>query len=484
MKELQTNQEEIQLSGINTTEQDFSSNTEADSYPAEYTANYENGYDTYGGMEKDGLQGDKTSDEFKTKDRETIFDPNEVTDRIGAVEGHNLMNLVDFDEKPIMYGKDDEQAGIVQVYEGMQVVKLEAHKDKPYLTQVLFWHKGKYRQGYIKTESLNVEVSEDNAYSKDAFLNDAEHILFRAKKRSKLYAKEKENWDGGKWLTSQFDLLIEEVENYLKSHEDGTLIITNEILQEIKIEEEKFKKLSEENPFHGTQKVQEDIFEAYNPQDNQGAKYSEETLTLPLSKKWFHSHPKLKSFSEIEYRESTAPLDNNSQAIVGSRAKKLKATLLELKEYVIQENIPQSEETDWLSELNASDLDQVIRIIVIGAGEWTEESQQEKYTAIVAKENSVGPLKAPSAMTIASHEMNVGLSIKPGQYGFLPGDSHISEDETKKYWDLANAGKFDSVENAFDMRGHMGTDSLFQIHSGLSLIYLKHCFQRISEKSN
>lgn len=410
------------------------------------------------------------------------FNPAEATDRIGAVEGINSFDLYDFDGNPIQYGKDEEYNGNIKVLEGMQVSKLDPHKTDENLTHVIFWYREKYREGYIETKSMETDTSTDNIYATDVFINDAEHILFRAKERTKRFETEKKEWAGGAWLNSQFNILIQEVEQYINNYKSGTLNVNNDILKEIKDEDNDLLKRSEEDPFSGTQEVQSKISTAYDPQDSNGNKFSEETLMLPLSKKWFYSHPKLQAFAENQYRKSTAPLDNSSQVIKGGRLEKLKETLFELKNYISNEDIPKSKETDWLENLKESDFKKILRVIIIGAEKWEEKEQNEKYSSFVAKENSIGPLRAHSAMTIATHEMNMG-GIKPPDYAFLPGDSHSSTDETEKYWSLANEGKFGEVQSAFDARGHMGIDSLFQIHSGLALIYLKHCFQRIESKN-
>ncbi len=387
------------------------------------------------------------------------FSMADAKDRVGHTEEKNEFELVDKGGQPVVYEDGEEQAGAILVKEGSEVVKLEPQAGNPDLTGVVLWVNGKYREGFLETKAFGGGVSEDNEFATEVFVNDAEHIVARAKQKINQAGKE-----GEAWLIPQFEALVTEVETDLAAYKNGSLTIDNELLKQIQAEDMQFMEMMVDEPIKATSIMETDIKAAYDPKDELGQKLSEKTLFSPLNQDWFESDDDLEEYATAKYKNKPASIVKKNQNFEGSKAKKMKATLMKLKKFAKKEDLPETKETEWLKELKSSDLKDVATVVVNRKKKVDSKTKRDKYVA-----DSIGPVEAKSMMTDALHQMN--NQAEAGQTELV-----------QKYWEMANQGNFEQVKFAMEENGQIGLDALFQLNSTVGLVYLKHLLQRIKAK--
>jgi hypothetical protein len=479
MKELQSNQEEIQLSGINTLEQDFSSNSEADSYPAEYTANYENGYDTYG-SNVDGTA-------ISPQQEETELTANNQTARVHTYNKKNAFKLQDAKGTPLVA----EGIGDILVREGIEVVHLKntvVVGEETY-QEIIVWLNGVYYKGFIPQGAIEGADENNKIKSKDvlnAFLNDLEHGVFRAEKRMEYESRGRFEGMGldntfldkyekdTKENNAQFFKLKDEVLEMLQAIRDKELKVSARQLKKLQKKEAAFSELSKKEPVKALGEVSERIFGHYNSTQKQEpdevgseteGKTAEDVIALvPFSTEWFAKNTWLKEHFDSYWNSLGIGWNDRSgefRAIKGD--KELKDALVHLKENL--KELPEGIEKDWISALDLSKKE----LYVFISSQTFKFDGNTLFAEGIPVKQQFGNIMIAPLQTVTTHEMNMSGGLE------MMGDTHITPEESSAVYN-----NMDGVDvNELQMEDPTKVDDLYQSDSYLELMNINYILKEL-----
>lgn len=419
-------------------------------------------------------------DDYKASNE---FNPLTAATRIVGNGKLSRFALRDSQGNLLEYQKGEEYKGGIYIPAGSLVSKLSANPYFLSYIHIVTWFRGQYREGYIHQSAFDSESTQINPYPVEIFINDAEHTIHKA--REKYQAQiDLINSLEDKLSREQFTTyketrmkrlrnvktLIEKSEDYLKESKNGELKITEEML--FQIQTEQVQKMSKENLNKPDRlnNIVTGMYSGYNPQGINQAKHSEISLFVPLTKSWFDKNEKL-SKSSLAKQFATG---GGTYSGFGVLSNEFGAELLWIKSEVNNDDLlKNTPEGKWFSNLKKEQVENAQQFLFADGQSWNQE-ENSKYIEAIALENSFGPIRIDPLMTLMIHETIVG-PISEEDYSYGMDDSHVDIEDSKKSWELANAGEF---ENKI-AKEPLLLEDLFQVESMVSIISLAYIFERI-----
>jgi hypothetical protein len=233
----------------------------------------------------------------------------------------------------------------------------------------------------------------------------------------------------------------------------------------------------EADPVNRLNHLQKMLSSSYDPPLSDQKKISETTLAVPLSQKWFQSHPELKAFYQKEWLESGKDIrisagasgegvsfyPNNPDA---------SESFLEMNELLIKTEaflknskdpkLKNSLEAKWLTNEKQKGFSNYQRMIFMSPETWERISPRNNWADYVPVDQSLGGLKTDYLLSVLIHELNVNSS------GFLPQDTHIDYETSAS---LMECLKKEGV-NQLASDPHT-LQRAFGLNAQISVLYLK-----------
>jgi hypothetical protein len=183
------------------------------------------------------------------------------------------------------------------------------------------------------------------------------------------------------------------------------------------------------------------IHKSYNPK-NKEISFSQSTLTIPLTTKWFYSHPKLKDWIQKNWIDKGIAfpfLGNSGEGISKTTNpqdfQNIKSKLIQLRSYLltqklhpkkdkschcdeeITKNFLKSKSAHWLLTLDDTKLSQTETFIFIHDQTVKENRIWQEY---IPTDQSIGCFRSNSLLSTLIHEYNVNA----GDFAYFPTDTH------------------------------------------------------------
>lgn len=435
---------------------------------------------------ENGLK-EKQTDDVKGKG---TYNPSQATARISANDRNQFL-LVDKEGNPVRYDSEDKNSEAVLLPSGLKVIKLNPNPDNKDQIHVIAWYKGSYREGYLSSSAFDANENVDqNPFSVEVFIEDAEHTVHRSKE--KLKETEKHLWKEAKAKNDQFRKLMDYVNKEIEKYKSGELQISPEILEDIN--KKHHEALSAENAGEGEriQGAEQAIHEVYDPMSSTvekgDVKHSEETMVVPLSRQWFEKNENLKEYYETTWKNSVDGRLQRFEGFSGEGVSRddesfepIQKELLTLKGMMrnkaFKDGVKGTAEWHWLKSLKESNLDSMNRFIFIhdNAMEYTTD---EHFGSSIALDSSFGSVDIDPMMTIMTHEM--GVNTSGTGYSFLPSDTHVTVENAEQAWHDASAGKFQGEM----INDQSKIDALYHSDAYLMLVSLAYVFKQIDKKND
>ncbi|MFN3917965.1 MAG: hypothetical protein ACK4K0_09500 [Flavobacteriales bacterium] len=316
---------------------------------------------------------------------------------------------------------EDNKSNNITLPVGAKVIRLKPKNINDANTPCLFWWKGKYHQSSIPEKNLSISNDKVSKYTSDILNNEIDHL----KKRISVYTDKDE----------QFDVIVK------KFTENNRISINKkQIRNKISLLNSRLK-IDRNNKPDTIKRLTNEIFSVYNPLSQNGTKFSEETLVIPLTEKWFSGDTKLmKSYKKVW-------VDNGFSLTIGESGEGIDVDfidvfieeLIELKNIVNETSQKNTPEATWLKNLNIEDLKsgRINRLISIFDLTW-EHDVFDKYSSHIALELSFGPFRIPQLLTVLIHEFSVNSNNFGDAVKGRGRDTHIGREKTEAAWNDLN----------------------------------------------